>query len=169
MGIHAVWSTRVGWNTFSTGKLLFPPKFSVLVTLSPTLMIRGHYFSYIAGSLFHFLTLIKLYTWECENTAMEQKNPITEEKDFRLCSVPDKCILFFENWPYFYHRVAFLQSKFESKNNVSKVLSCGLPCWPLCQKRSVLRSTKYPNFSENLQYWRYFDPCRPYPYRPYCV
>ena len=44
-----------------------------------------------------------------------------------------------------------------------------LPYWPLVQKRSVLGSTEYPNFSENLQYWRYFDPCRPYPYRPYCV
>ena len=47
-------------------------------------MIRGHYLSYnaisSAISLFHFLTLIKLYTWECENTAMKQNNPITEEK-----------------------------------------------------------------------------------------
>ena len=99
----------------------------------------------------------------------ETKQYYNWRADIRLCSVPDKSLLLFENWPCFYDRVAFLQSKFESWNNVSKVVSCGLPCWPLCQKRSVLGSTKYPNFSENLQYWRYFDPCRPYPYRPYCV
>ena len=67
------------------------------------------------------------------------------------------------------YRVAFLQSVFESWNNVPKVLSCVLAYWLLCQKRSVLGSTEYPNFSKNLQYWRHFDPCRPYPYRPYCV
>ena len=73
----------------------------------------------------------------------------------------------------FYHRVAFLQSKFESWNNVSKVLcyvfTIRSAILKLCQKHSSLGSTEYPNFSQNLQYWRYFDPCKPYPYRPYYV
>ena len=81
--LHAVWSTRVSGIHFSTEIPLKFSKFSVLVTLSPTLMIQGHYISHSAISsaisLYHFLTLIKLYIWECENTTMKQNNPITEE------------------------------------------------------------------------------------------
>jgi len=78
MCLHAVCSTRVSGIQFSTQIPLKFPKFSVLVTLSSTLMIRGHYFSYSAGFFLHFLTLIKLYSLDCKNTAIRQDNTKTE-------------------------------------------------------------------------------------------